>query len=237
MAGHRKGTYRRASFHPPLIAQAQSQSVSTSTSGYGGRCTISPIARPGAVHEEIVLRPLEGYAARRNVWMVTLDVARSAPALVTVVDELRRSAAARHLAPSAPEPARSHDLESPPGVGGGRARCEAIPQRGGSSHAVAVANSGKGSGGTEAILGAFEPRSFASVCDRWVPSRLHPQSRLSRLTLGDLAVVDGHGQGVGDGENAGTPGETDPDVGADGLLGEQVADRVDDGRDGLVVGE
>jgi hypothetical protein len=37
--------------------------------------------------------------------------------------------------------------------------------------------------------------------------RLHPQSRLSRLVLGDLAVVDGHGQGVGDGENAANAGK------------------------------
>jgi hypothetical protein len=38
------------------------------------------------VHEEIPLLPLEGYATRRNVWMVTLDVAPSAPAFVAVVD-------------------------------------------------------------------------------------------------------------------------------------------------------
>jgi hypothetical protein len=32
-------------------------------------------------------------------------------------------------------------------------------------------------------------------------------------------VVGGHGQGVGDEEDADTPGKGDPEVGADGLLG------------------
>jgi len=37
-------------------------------------------------------------------------------------------------------------------------------------------------------------------------------------SLGDFAVVGGHGEGVGDDEDADTPGQGDPDVGADGLL-------------------
>jgi hypothetical protein len=57
--------------------------------------TLIPQLAAGAVHEEIALLPRGGYAARRNVWMVTLDVAPSAPALVAA-------------------PARGHDLESLP---------------------------------------------------------------------------------------------------------------------------
>ena len=55
--------------------------------------------------------------------------------------------------------------------------------------------------------------------------------------LGELAAVGGHGEGVGDDEDADEPGEGDPDVGADRLLCEEVADRVDDGRYRLVLGE
>src|SRR4029453_17151391 len=55
--------------------------------------------------------------------------------------------------------------------------------------------------------------------------------------LGGLVVVGGHGEGVGDDEDAGTPGQGDPDVGADGLLCVQVADRVDDGCHRRVLGE
>src|SRR3989337_2162311 len=55
--------------------------------------------------------------------------------------------------------------------------------------------------------------------------------------LGDPAAVDDHGEDVRDDEDADTPGKGDPDVAADRLLGEQVADRVDDGRHRLVLGE
>ena len=54
---------------------------------------------------------------------------------------------------------------------------------------------------------------------------------------GDLAAVDDHGEEVRDDEDAATPGKGDPDVCADRLLGEQVADRVDDGGHRLVFGE
>ena len=46
-------------------------------------------------------------------------------------------------------------------------------------------------------------------------------ARRRSACLGDLAVVDGHGEGVGDDEEADTPGERDPDVGADRLLGDK----------------
>src|ERR1700680_2858996 len=55
--------------------------------------------------------------------------------------------------------------------------------------------------------------------------------------LGDPAAVNNHGEDVRDDEDADTPGKGDPDVGADGLLCEQVADRIDDGRHWLVLGE
>jgi predicted ATPase/DNA-binding SARP family transcriptional activator len=56
-------------------------------------------------------------------------------------------------------------------------------------------------------------------------------------SLADPATVGGHGEGVRDDEDAEAPGEGGPDAGADRLLCEQVADRVDDRRHGLVVGE
>src|SRR5665647_2975255 len=55
--------------------------------------------------------------------------------------------------------------------------------------------------------------------------------------LRDLAAVRDHGEDVRDDEDADAPGEGDPDVGADRLRSEQVADRVDDGRHRLVLGE
>ena len=55
--------------------------------------------------------------------------------------------------------------------------------------------------------------------------------------VGDPAAVGGHGEDVRDDEDADTPGEGDPDVGAGRLLCEQVADGVDDGRHRLVLGE
>jgi predicted ATPase/DNA-binding SARP family transcriptional activator len=64
-----------------------------------------------------------------------------------------------------------------------------------------------------------------------------PPDRLGDTSSGDLAVVDGHGEGVADDEDAKAPGEGGPDAGADRLSREQVADRVDDGCHGLVVGE
>ena len=54
---------------------------------------------------------------------------------------------------------------------------------------------------------------------------------------GDLAAVGGDGEGVRDDEDPDAPGEGGPDAAADRVLREQVVDRVDDGRDRLVVGE
>jgi tetratricopeptide (TPR) repeat protein len=56
-------------------------------------------------------------------------------------------------------------------------------------------------------------------------------------SLGDPAAVGDHREGVRDDEDAEAPGQGGPDAGADRPLGEQVADRVNDGRHGLVVGE
>src|SRR5580693_3498877 len=64
-----------------------------------------------------------------------------------------------------------------------------------------------------------------------------PPDRLRDTLLGDLAVVGGHGEGVRDYENAEAPGEGGPDAAADRLFCEQVADRIDDGCHGLVIGE
>ena len=63
------------------------------------------------------------------------------------------------------------------------------------------------------------------------------EGSLSDTPLGDLAPVGGHGEDVGQDEDAEAPGKSDPDVAADRLLGEQVLDRVDDRRDRLVLGE
>ena len=60
---------------------------------------------------------------------------------------------------------------------------------------------------------------------------------LLNALLGDPAAVGAHGEDVRDDEDADAPGEGDPDVGADRLLCEQVADRVDDRRHRLVLGE
>ena len=60
---------------------------------------------------------------------------------------------------------------------------------------------------------------------------------MSDKPLRDLAPVGGHGEDVGDYEDAEAPCEGDPDVGADWLLCVQVADRVDDGRHRLVRSE
>ncbi len=46
-----------------------------------------------------------------------------------------------------------------------------------------------------------------------------------------------HGEEVGDGADADAPGQGDPDVGADRVPGEQVADRVDDRAAVELVGE
>src|ERR1700694_3004113 len=85
-----------------------------------------------------------------------------------------------------------------------------------------------------------------SECRSWRCSLMGPSSSISvwrcgvmRIgpSLGDPAAVNNHGEDVRDDEDADTPGKGDPDVGADGLLCEQVADRVDDGRHRLVLGE
>src|ERR671913_2476776 len=47
----------------------------------------------------------------------------------------------------------------------------------------------------------------------WPPEHARRRS----ACLGDLAVVDGHGEDVRDEEDADTPGQGDPDVGADRL--------------------
>jgi hypothetical protein len=60
---------------------------------------------------------------------------------------------------------------------------------------------------------------------------------LLRAALADPAAVSDHCEEVRDDEDADAPGKGDPDVGADGLLGEQVADRVDDGCHWLVLGD
>ena len=57
------------------------------------------------------------------------------------------------------------------------------------------------------------------------------------VALGDPAAVRDDREGVRSQEEADAPGQRDPDVGADGLLREQAADRVDDRRDRLVLGE
>jgi hypothetical protein len=46
------------------------------------------------------------------------------------------------------------------------------------------------------------------------------------MSSGDLSVVGGHGEGVRKDEDADAPREGSPDVGADGLLRERVADGV-----------
>src|SRR6476646_3171481 len=80
----------------------------------------------------------------------------------------------------------------------------------------------------------------ASLCSRtWTTAQSSGSNRTSRYSAGlvELATVDGDGEKVGDGEDADEAGERDPDVFSDGLLGEQGADAVHDGGDGLVLGE
>src|SRR5215217_4601978 len=85
-----------------------------------------------------------------------------------------------------------------------------------------------------ALLPATDTRSVhAQTRLRRTPSASTPLDAL----LGEQAAVNDHGEGARDDEDAGTPGKGDPDVGADRLLGEQVADRIDDGRHRLVLGE
>jgi predicted ATPase/DNA-binding SARP family transcriptional activator len=55
--------------------------------------------------------------------------------------------------------------------------------------------------------------------------------------LGDLPAVSGHREDVRDDKDAEAPGQGGPDAGADRPLGQQVADRVNDRRHRLVVGE
>src|SRR5260370_1055072 len=79
-----------------------------------------------------------------------------------------------------------------------------------------------------------------SVCtNRWESPQSPPATRLGAPSgwSGDFAAVDDHGEDVRDDEDADTPGEGDPDVGANWLLCEQVADRVDDRRHRLVFRE
>lgn len=64
-----------------------------------------------------------------------------------------------------------------------------------------------------------------------------PPAGLGRYVSGDLAPVGGHGEEIGEDEDAGAPAERDPDAGADRLLGEQIADGVDNGGHRLVLGE
>src|SRR6516225_8769022 len=54
---------------------------------------------------------------------------------------------------------------------------------------------------------------------------------------GDFAAIDDHGEEIRHDEDADAPGESDPDVVTDRLLPEQVADRVDNRRHWLVLGE
>jgi MFS family permease len=49
-----------------------------------------------------------------------------------------------------------------------------------------------------------------------------------RRVSGDLPAVGHHGEGIGDEQDPCAPGDGDPDRGADGVLGQQVADRIDE---------
>src|SRR5215212_4629259 len=62
-------------------------------------------------------------------------------------------------------------------------------------------------------------------------------ARPTLALLGDLPAVNDHGEEVCDDQDAGAPGKGYPDVGADRLGREQVADRVDDGGHRLIFGE
>lgn len=62
-------------------------------------------------------------------------------------------------------------------------------------------------------------------------------ARESRSHLADLGAVDCDRDYVGGDEDTGEPAERDPDIAADGSLGEQRQDRVHDGGHGLVLGE
>jgi hypothetical protein len=58
-----------------------------------------------------------------------------------------------------------------------------------------------------------------------------PQTAITlrnQLLGGDLAPVGGHGEDVGENEDAEAPCESDPDVAAGRLLCKQILDRVDD---------
>src|SRR5690348_12487147 len=64
-----------------------------------------------------------------------------------------------------------------------------------------------------------------------------PSSSPQKASSRGPTPVDGVGHDKGDDEDASAPGEGRPDVATDRLLGEQVTDRVDDGRHRLVLGE
>lgn len=70
----------------------------------------------------------------------------------------------------------------------------------------------------------------------WLMVRAVAWSARSRTVSGHLSAVGDHREGVSDEEDAVAPGQRDPDIGADRLAGEQVAD-VDDESDRLVLGE
>src|SRR4029077_16309750 len=65
----------------------------------------------------------------------------------------------------------------------------------------------------------------------------HPAPTNRQAALGDLATVRGHGDCVRHDQNADAPGEGDPNLRSNSLLGEEVANRVDDRRHRLVLGK
>ena len=86
-----------------------------------------------------------------------------------------------------------------------------------------------------------QPRDVArpGPCAHRRRPRLGHHPRVVRLNApsGETTPVGRHGDGVRDDQDAEAPGERDPQVGAHRLLRVEVADRVDDRRDRLVLGE
>ena len=82
------------------------------------------------------------------------------------------------------------------------------------------------------------PSMSSASCSNWLWVSWQAEAAIGGVTscwllevatgLRNFAAVCGHGEDVRDDEDAEAPGEGEPDVGADRLLREQVADRVDD---------
>ena len=90
------------------------------------------------------------------------------------------------------------------------------------------------------VVVAHRPHGHAGV-GRELADRQHVRPLFIEVSVpggsGELAVVRAHGERVGDDQEADAPGEGDPHVVAERLFGVQVAERVDDRGDGLVLGE